>query len=445
MTDSLTHALAHRVRTAQAEQRIPGVAALVSRDGEAVFSDAVGVAEIAGGTPVTADTQFRIGSITKTFTAAAIMQLRDAGALRLDDALSDHLSDTPHSGLRLRDLLSHLSGLQREFPGDVWDLLVMPDRAELLATLGDAEAVLEPRTAFHYSNLAFALLGEVVAEASGTAYEQYVKERLWAPLGLRRTSWTAEPPAASGYLIRPYDDGAEQEPELDLGGGRAAGQLWSTVADLAVWGACLAGAHPDVLSERAVGDMHHLQTMHDQVRWSLGYGLGLCLYRRGDRVFAGHGGAMPGFLSGLIVHRAERLVAVVLTNASSVAEPEALGVELLNTLLDREPPFPEPFRASERPPAELAELAGRWWSEGSEFVFRVRNGRLEGQVGRAAKHVPWAVFEPDGSDRYRVASGRERGEQLRLERDAGGRVQRMFWAGYPFERTPRPSGPAGAG
>ena len=122
VTDSLTHALAHRVRTAQAEQRIPGVAALVSRDGEAVFSDAVGVAEIAGGTPVTADTQFRIGSITKTFTAAAIMQLRDAGALRLDDALSDHLSDTPHSGLRLRDLLSHLSGLQREFPGDVWDL-----------------------------------------------------------------------------------------------------------------------------------------------------------------------------------------------------------------------------------------------------------------------------------------------------------------------------------
>jgi len=144
----------------QSEHRIPSVAGAVVRKGEVVWAGAVGVADAEQDESATAEHQYRIGSITKTFTAVSVMQQRAEGKLDLEDRLDAHLDVPARGDLTLRRMLSHGSGLQREIPGDVWETLEFPKSTdELLATLEEAEAVLAPGERWHYSNLAFVLLG----------------------------------------------------------------------------------------------------------------------------------------------------------------------------------------------------------------------------------------------------------------------------------------------
>src|SRR6185437_1714460 len=172
----------------------------------------------------TADTQYRIGSITKTFTATAIMQLRDAGGLDLDDRLEQHL-DVANGSPTIRRLLSHLSGLERE-AGEMFVTGESPTEQQLIESMRSVNFVLPPGEAHHYSNLAFALLGQVVARKSGMRYTDYVDERIIGPLGLERTTWTPQEPKAQGYLVDEYARTVWREAETDLGGTASAGQLW---------------------------------------------------------------------------------------------------------------------------------------------------------------------------------------------------------------------------
>src|SRR5205823_4592021 len=154
--------------------RLPSIAAAVLRDGETVWETAVGAADVTRELDATPDTQYRVGSITKTFTAAAVMQLRDAGKLDLEDRLDAHVEGAAHAPT-LRRLLSHTSGIQRETHDDAWLHARFAAVPELLETLDSAEQVLPAGARFHYSNLAFALLGVVVERVSGTPYRQYVE------------------------------------------------------------------------------------------------------------------------------------------------------------------------------------------------------------------------------------------------------------------------------
>ena len=162
---------------AQKAGRLPSLAAAVFRGDELVWSDAVGVADAEKKVEATPDTQYAVASITKTFTAVSVMQLRDAGRLDLEEPLSRYLPEAAHGSPTLRRMLAHASGLQREPPGEVWETLEFPGEEELLGRLAEAEQVLPPRAAWHYSNLAYALLGHVVARVSGTPFRDYVQER----------------------------------------------------------------------------------------------------------------------------------------------------------------------------------------------------------------------------------------------------------------------------
>jgi CubicO group peptidase (beta-lactamase class C family) len=421
---------------AQADWRLPSVSAGLIRDGEVVWSEALGIKE--PGVPATPDLQYRVGSITKTFCAVAIMQLRDAGALGLDDPLGRHLPDVPQQELTIRRLLSHTSGLQREPVGEIWETLKPPTREELLASMAEAETVLPPGLAFHYSNLAFALLGEVVSRLTGRLFQDYADERILRPLGLTRTTWRREEPAARGYFVDPWNERLREEADLEPESTQSVGGLWSTVDELLRWAWFFCEPEPAVLSRDSVTEMLSVQVMRD-ARWRLGYGLGLQLARRGDRVYAGHGGAMPGFLTGMMASPAERIAAVVLTSTSAVAEPEDLAISLCERALEVEPAYPEPWVPGEAPPDELAGVPGRWWSEGEEFVFRFCKGRLEAKIPRSS--LPPGVFERVDADLYRTVAGRERGELLRLVRDESGAVVKLYWATYPFTRTPEVFGP----
>ena len=421
---------------------MPSLVAAVFRGDEVVWSDAVGLADVDSGEAATPDHQYRIGSITKTFTAAAVMQLRDAGELDLDDQLSDHVPESPH-GPTLRRMLSHLSGLQREFPGRVWEELELPERDAFLASLGETRHVLPAGAAWHYSNLAFALLGEVVERRSGLPVRRYLEERLLGPVGLERTSWEGAAPTAKGYLVDPYTGRALAErSDLDLRGTAAAGGLWSTVADLCRWGAFLCEPDAAVLAPDSVGEMHAVQTMVDVDSWTSAWGLGIALFRRGERVIAGHNGGMPGHVSFVTYSRKEKVGSAIFYGTSApTADALALALQLTDKAVAAFPAEPGVWTpAADDAPAEVAGVLGRWWSEGYELVFSWSDGRLEALHTAAPAPRSRAVFEQEAPDRFRIVEGFERGEALEIVRNGQGEVERLYLATYPLTRQARAFG-----
>jgi CubicO group peptidase (beta-lactamase class C family) len=415
---------------------VPSIAAAVLRDGELIWETAVGVADVEAGVEATPDTQYRIGSITKTFTAAAIMQLRDAGKLDLEDTLDRHVEGAAHTPT-IRRLLSHASGLQRETHDDSWLTLRFAQPDELLETLAQAELVLPSGARFHYSNLAFALLGIVVERVSGRPYMDYVRERLFEPVGLTRVSFEPDSPAAKGYLAQPYADGVWGTIGVETGAWASAGQLWGTAGDICRWGAFLADPDESVLAASSAEEMRTVQAISDHERWQSGYGLGLGLSRDGERILAGHSGSMPGFIAQLLFSAKEKVVAAALTNESESPLGE-LTLRLVGTTLEEWPVAPEAWRIGEPPPDDVVPILGIWFMEAARLVLRWRDGKLEGRFDDMPDWQPSSIFEREADDRWRTVSGPEHGEALRIQRDADGSIVQMVWAGYPVTREPGP-------
>jgi CubicO group peptidase (beta-lactamase class C family) len=433
--EPLREDLERLVRAAQSEQRLPSVSATVFRGAEPLWEKALGLADVEAKREATPDTQYRIGSITKTFTAVCVLHLRDAGELSLDDPLTTYVPESAHAPT-LGRMLAHSSGLQREPPGEIWETMQAPSREELVAGTADAEQVLAAGSWWHYSNLAFALLGEVVARVAGTTWEEALQERVLGPLGLERTTPTPEDPAAVGYFVEPYSDAVRVERDPDLGGAGALGKLWSTTGDLARWGAFLAAGDDRVLAASTLEEMAHVRAMVDHEHWTLAWGSGLELYRRGEHVFVGHGGAMPGHLAGLVVNRKTAIGAAVLTNSGAGGTPEKLALDLATAAIEALPTPADPWSPADAPPAEAEPLLGRWWTEGHELVFSWRRGRLEAKLVGGVPGRDTSFFEQLGDDLFRCAEGRERGELLRVVRAGDGSVEKLYFATYPLRREP---------
>lgn len=415
---------------------MPSVQACVFRDGEVIWESVLGVADVSSGRAATADDAYRIGSITKTFTAVLVMQLVGEGRIDLEAPLRTYLPEAP-VGPTIRMALSHLTGVQREPPGEIWESMQSPTREELIGDLEDAELVLQPGEQWHYSNLVFALLGEIVLRTGASSYEELLQRRILDPLGLTRTSLRPDEPKASPYYVDPYTDIVRDEPDPEVTDTTAAaGWLWSTSADLARWGTFLADGAEGVLPKATLDLMARVRTMADEKSWSLGWGLGLELFRRGDRVFAGHGGAMPGFLAGLVVDRGERTGAAVLMNTGANVDPTLVALDLACATLDALPRIPAPWTPADAVPRELDGMLGPWWTEGEEMILSVPGGRFQAELRGGPPGSTVSYFEPDGPDRWRVVEGRERGELLRAARDEDGAVTKLYFATYPLTRAP---------
>jgi CubicO group peptidase (beta-lactamase class C family) len=418
--------------------KLPSVVAAVSRGDAVLWAGSVGLADVQGQRAATLDTQYRIGSATKTFTAALVLLLRGQTLLELDDRLEQHLPGTPLGRVTLRQLLTHTSGLQREMPGGVWTTFRAPTSDELLAMLGRAEQVVRPGR-WHYSNLGYAILGQVIARVTGTSYEAAVEQYLLTPLGLKRTTWTAQPPAARGYLTQPHEDVLTEEPEFDLAAGAAHGQLWSTVGDMLRWAATLIGEHPDVLSSEVGEELRDVHAIADPKGWTRAQGLGLALYRRDDLVLAGHGGGMPGFAAGFVLEPDSGLGAVALGNGVAGFDPIGLAGKLLTTTKSSIEEPAAPWQPSIPCPPDLSSALGLWWSpHGDQLVLAWRDGQL--LMEDAGGGSPGTKLERAGADRFRAASGAQAGELLELDRDADGSVVALRWTTYPFHRTFTPVG-----
>ena len=436
------------VRRTQAEARIPALSVALHRADRPMWTCQVG----ASGTDRDLDrhTRFRIGSVTKTFTAVLVMQCRDDGLLDLDDPIAAHLPVPAHGSLTVARLLSHTSGLQREPFGDVWDTLRPPAADELLAQLDRAEQVLPAGRRYHYSNLAFAVLGNLAARLRGGTFAEVVGDRVLEPLGLDETGVPHTGDAAVGYLVDSYSDQVRAEPAADFGGVAPTAQLWSTAADMSRWAAFLADPRSmdpngTVLAASTVDEMRWPRTLTDETQWHTGFGLGLILVPHGDpregTVHVGHDGAMPGFLAAVYGRSPNRITpegfgAAVLGSSGTAHAMLDLPHELLAAAVQHDPVGIEPWTPDlTGPPERYRSVLGRWWAEGFEHVFGWHDGTL--QARDAERPSRPAVFAPiEGQpDVLRTIAGREVGELLRLTRDEHGTVVKLHWATYRFTRT----------
>ena len=239
---------------------------------------------------------------------------------------------------------------------------------------------------------------------------------------------------ALGYQVHPHTGVATLEPRFDLKATAPLGGLWSTVADLGRYASFVADPIDEILSRDSLDEMCRPLIMTDVQGWTRAYGLGYDLQRIGERVFAGHGGAMPGFLAGLRVGRQDRVGAVVLANCTAGAQTVALAGQLVNAVLDAEPTMAHVWTPSQ-PQPDFDGILGSWWTEGEEIVFEVRDNVLWSRIPGGLPIADTRFVRVDG-DRFRAVVGREGGELLEITRGPGGDIERMYFATYALTRTP---------
>lgn len=408
--------LERRLRHLQEQGRLPSVVAGVVRDGVLVDTAAAD----AGG-DADAETAYRIGSITKTLTAVLVMQLRDEGLLSLDDPLGRFVPESGYAGTTIADLLAHTGGVQSEPVGPWWERHEGGDVGSLLALNDGSGAVAGPGEYFHYSNLGYGLLGEVVARLRGATWWSVVQERLLAPLAMTRTTYGPEGRHAPGWSVGHFTGILHREPHTDTGAMAPAGQLWSTLGDLAVWSTVLAGRRPEVLSPDTATEMA-------VDRAASGYGLGLRLVDVDGTRMVGHTGSMPGFLASLFVAPLTGDATIALCNATTGLEADAVPGALLGDAAPSAPADARGWRPTVDLPDEIAALLGVWFwgnqalelrwhrdvlevralqSARLLYTFALRGGRLVGLTGYHrgetlhvhATHLECATFvytrEPD--------------------------------------------------
>jgi CubicO group peptidase (beta-lactamase class C family) len=305
-----------------AGSRVPGIAYGIIVDGRVAHVGTHGLRDVGGNIPVDADTVFRIASMTKSFTAAAILQLRDAGRLSLDDAAERHVPEL--KGLRLptsdarpisiRDLLTHSAGFPEDNPwGDQQLARTEAEFSEMLRRGIPFSNV--PGVAYDYSNLGFATLGRLVANVSGMPHARYVTERILRPLGMSSTGFEAAavPAARRAHGYRLQDDRWLDEPLLPDGAFGSMGGMLTSVADLSKWVAFMLDAWPprdgpdsDVLRRSSRREMQQVarfsgaaavrDASNNVALDAGGYAYGLrvsqtCLFP----FSVAHGGGLPGF------------------------------------------------------------------------------------------------------------------------------------------------------
>jgi CubicO group peptidase (beta-lactamase class C family) len=414
---------------AQAEGRTPSLALAIVRDRAVLHFAGVGEHPVPD-----AKTQYRLGSITKTLTATMVMQLRDEGFFALDDLLYRHLPGTSIGGVTLRQLLGHVSGLQREPDGQWWERSPGGDVDKLLAELGYDKLFGAPFRRYRYSNLAYGLLGAVLERVTGESWSTLAGKRVLDPLGMKRTTYHPMEPYARGYVVHALDGSLHEEPRLDSGAMAPAGQLWSTITDMAKWAGFLTDPAPQVLPRETVDEMCAPVVISDLESWTGGYGLGLQLFRVGERVFVGHGGSMPGYVAHLAVHRKSRLGVIAFANSYGLAGTHIrpVALEALTAALDDEPVVQPAWRPQAPPTGEAAALVGRWWWMGREYEVRGDGEAVE-------MHGPyhWSRFVREAPDRWRGVDGENEGEVLQLLRDDEGVVRKLDIATFVFSRDPQ--------
>ncbi len=428
-----------RLARAQADQRVPSIVAGLARDGELVWTGSRG--QVHGRAP-DAGTQYRAGSITKTFTAVVVMRMRDDGELRLSDPIGAHL-DLASAGaadevasMTIGHLLSHAAGLRAETAGPWWERTPGAD-LESLATssLGSDAARFRPGRQHHYSNVGYALLGSMIASKAGQPWFEVISSELLAPLGMTRTTPRPQGQAASGYAVHPYADVLLAEPEHDAEAMAPAGQLWTTITDLARFARFLAGDSDGIISPLTLAEMREPAALWPSAGqpWTAAYGFGLQLWNGGGTDYYGHTGSMPGFQAILQITDAPGTDTVLVTCNSTTGFGHSLAGDLLRILAAEEPYLPAEWQPAEVEPG-LLDLLGGWFWGPAPFTLSLSGDELElsmsGAGGRGMR------FGRDEGGNWRGIDGYMAGEPLSIIPGSDGRVLALDIGSFIYTRTP---------
>jgi CubicO group peptidase (beta-lactamase class C family) len=398
----------------------PGAAVLVEKDGQVVLRKGYGLANLELGVPVTPENVFEIGSITKQFTAAAILLLQERGQLRVEDPITKYLTDYPTHGqtITIENLLTHTSGIPSYTSIAEWYPHVREDLkpADLIAYFKDKPLEFNPGEQWSYDNSGFFLLGMIVEKASGKTYEQFVEEEIFARLGMAHSRYghTEEiiPLRASGYSKdnnAKDDQGFRNADFISMTQPYAAGALMSTVDDLAIWGRALQSE--TLLKKASLDRMLTAAHLKSGAGTQYGYGIGVLDFQ-GTRVIQ-HGGDVNGYTANVTWAPSEHLfVAILSNNDASDPRPDDLALRIVakatgkamedRKTLQLDPQALDAYTGVYRFDAQIT----RAYLRDGNRLFAQRNGRKQEIFATG----PDEFVYPDGASR------------LHFRRDAQGKV-----------------------
>lgn len=394
--------------------KTPSAVIEIVKDGRMVYRKAYGVRDLERRTPATINTHYEIGSITKQFTAAAILQLQEAGKLDINDKLSKYLPDAPHaSEVTLRQLLTHTSGLPEYLDGpDIDSAATKPATfAQLMSRVLGKPLDFKPGTKMVYNNTGYILLGRVIETISLQTYHDYVRKHLLHPAGMAQTVTVQDEGQlsnmATGY--RQAHDGPERAQPIHETWGWSAGDLISTVDDLEKWNRAL--TEGKIVSSASYLAMTTPAKVGDGVS---NYGLGLFVDSVLDQPRIGHTGGSFGFTTANEYFPKQNVRVIAFTNLNANPEP---GEMITNAVF--EDLFPGiASAAAKAAPGEDADVTGKVRTLfeqiqtgmkgpsmlGAKLDAKMKNGLAE----RLAKQ-----FSPFGAPSHFIYKGSRTGNGLR--------------------------------
>jgi CubicO group peptidase (beta-lactamase class C family) len=303
---------------AQATGVVPAVAVLVSKDGKVVYKKAFGYSDIGKHEKATTETKFRIGSVTKQFTAAAILKLQEQNRLSVTDKLSKYFPDFPRADeVTLHHLLTHTSGIHSYTNKDEFlQRVLQPVTNEALLNFFKNDPYdFNPGEQYRYNNSGYFLLGYIIEKVSGKSYPQYLKDTFFDPLGMTNTGVHASSLALTNEARGHQRSGNKYEPSLnwDMSWAGGAGALYSTLEDLFKWNEALFNGQ--VINEKSLASaLTPVKLNNGNLPPDGEYGYGLMLGKYRDVGVVAHGGGLHGFITQLSRYPQEKLTVAILTN-----------------------------------------------------------------------------------------------------------------------------------
>ena len=355
----------------------PGAAVIVTQKGRTVFRKGYGMANLELKVPIRPEMAFRIGSVTKQFTAVAVLMLVQEGKLALEADVTTYLPDYPTHGekITIENLLTHTSGIKSYTDMTEWLPLWRKDMplAELIDFFKDQPMEFKPGERWAYNNSAFVLLGAVIEKVSGQSYAQFLAERIFQPLGMTHTQYDVTEKIIPGRVAG-YNKGAngwENAPYLSMTQPHGAGALMSSVDDLARWDKALYTGK--LVKPKLLRKAWTPFSLADGRSTQYGYGWGISPLA--GKVFIEHGGGINGFICHGLRMPEERIYVAILTNRTGMTDN--LGMLALKiAFLTAGLPFPE-VQPIEAGPEMLAACQGVYQlNEKDELVLAVREGKL---------------------------------------------------------------------
>lgn len=310
----------------------PGMSVAAVAGDRLAWAAGFGVADVENQVPATAETVYRVASISKTFAATAVMQLVEKGLVSLDDPIRKWVPQFPRKGdttITLRHLLTHTSGIRHYKPGEMANPASYDSVADAIRLFKDDPLLFTPGTKYSYSTYAFNLLAGVVESASGLTYEAYLRERVWGPAGMTATR-LEHPPEIVPHRARQYEKAGSNgnvrnAPYADLSVKWAGGGIISDAVDLAKYHIALDAGK--LLRPETLARMYTPSVLPDGTRTEYGLGWMVFADARGRR-FVGHAGGATGGTTFLLRSPERKVAVVILCNVESAGDLRALAIEI---------------------------------------------------------------------------------------------------------------------